>query len=341
MHFRRLWWGAIWLMLAVTIPGGKVAASLPQSGAASRSFSSPSDVIAAVNSLRSAHGLPAYNVNSILMGTAQGQADFMAQTGSIQHTGPGGSTVTQRLLAAGYPLAGDLSLGGFRSENIVGSPGMTADEAVHAWTGDAPHLNTMLSPDLQEIGAGVAEADGIFYYVIDCARPTGSGLPQNYSPGVEASLNGGDDIIIPVKLATPNPQGDLYHEVQQGQSLWSIAIAYGVHIVEIQKLNNLGQSITLQRGQKLLVKRIGTPTPAPPTSIPTQTRQPTQPAISNAPANIQPPTPVVVVSATPALSYATSAMTGSGAVIGITAAALIAAGFVAWVGRRKPTDDDR
>ncbi len=334
MRSRQIWWGAVWLVLAVVLPGGQVAAKVPQSSAYTQNLS-PSDLISAVNALRSAHGLPAYTVNSILMGTAQGQADFMAQTGSIQHTGPGGSTVTQRLLAAGYPLAGDLSLGGFRSENIVGGYGMTADEAVKAWTGDAPHLNTMLSPDLQEIGAGVAESDGMSYFVIDCARPTTSGVPQDYTPGVEASLNGGDDIIVPVKLATPNPQGDIYHEVQQGQSLWSIAIAYGVHIVEIQKLNNLGQSITLQRGEKLLVKRIGTPTPAPPTVAATQTDIPTEAAVSGASAEVQSPTMTDVPSATPTASYTTSAMASGGAVAAIAAAALVAAAVVAWAGRRK------
>ncbi len=329
MHSRQLWWGAIWLVLVAALPGGKVAAQFPQSSASTRDMS-PSDVIDAVNALRSAHGLPAYTVSSILMGTAQGQADFMAQTGEIQHTGPGGSTVTQRLLAAGYPLAGDLSLGGFRSENIVGSPGMTPQEAVDAWTGDAPHLNTMLSADLQEIGAGVAEADGITYYVIDAARPTTSGLPQNYTPGVEANLNGGDDIIVPVKLATPNANGDIVHEVQQGQSLWSIAIAYGVHIAQIQQMNNLGQSITIQRGDKLLVKRLGTPTPAPPTATSTETELP-----SPAPTlDLSTPTLLIVPSATPA-PYVSSSMAGSGAVIGIIVAALVAAGLVAWLGRRK------
>ena len=332
MHLRQLWWGAIWLVLVAALPGEQVAARTPQSSAYTRSFSSPGDVIAAVNALRSAHGLPAYTVSSILMGTAQGQADFMAQSGTIQHTGPGGSSVTQRLLAAGYPLAGDLSLGGFRSENIVGGYGMTAEEAVNAWTGDAPHLNTMLSSDLQEIGAGVAESDGMSYYVIDCARPTGSGLPQDYTPGVEANLNGGDDIVVPVKLATPNPQGDIYHEVQQGQSLWSIAIAYGVHIVEIQRLNSLGQSITLQRGEKLLVKRLGTPTPAPPTATATETE-----AASAEPAlDLATPTLMIVPSATASAAYRVNTAAGGGAVAAIVVVALVAAGVVAWLGRRKP-----
>src|SRR5690242_4000533 len=76
-------------------------------------------LIAVVNALRSAYSLPAYDVNSILMTTAQNQADYMTLTETVTHFGLGGSTMTQRLLAAGYPLGGDLSAGGFRSENII------------------------------------------------------------------------------------------------------------------------------------------------------------------------------------------------------------------------------
>ena len=113
------------------------------------------DLVNAVNALRASYGLPAYSINSILMFTAQNQADFMAATGDVTHSGPGGIGLTDRLLAAGYPLAGDLSLGGFRAENITsGGENSTAQDAVDRWMGDAPHQNTMLSPDLTEIGAG-------------------------------------------------------------------------------------------------------------------------------------------------------------------------------------------
>jgi len=69
----------------------------------------PYDLINAVNALRASHRLSAYSINPILMFTAQNQADFMAATGNVTHTGAGGSSVTSRLLAAGYPLAGNLS----------------------------------------------------------------------------------------------------------------------------------------------------------------------------------------------------------------------------------------
>lgn len=317
------------LFLMAAIPPGSVATARSPGLA---SISGPSDLVAAVNSLRTAHGLPAYSVNSILMGTAQGQADYMASTGTIAHTGPGGVSVTQRLLAAGYPLAGDLSLGGFRSENIVGSPGMTAADAVSSWTGDDLHLHTMLSADLQEIGAGVAESNGINYYVIDCARPTGGGIPQAYTPGAEAQLSGGEDIIVPVAMSTPDANGDLYHEVQPGQSLWSIAIAYGVKIKDIQQLNKLGASIVIYQGDKLLIKHVGTPTLAPATSTAT-TEAPTftpPPALG-----LSSPTLSSTSTATPVAS-SQGGVSAGGAVAAIAAVALIAAALVAWAGRSRP-----
>ena len=115
------------------------------------SAGSPSDLANAVN----ASGLPPYGISSILMSTAQAQADFLASTGTMTHSGPGGIGLTDRLLAAGYPLAGDLSLGGFRAENITGgNESMPAEAAVDRWTGDSLHLNTMVSQNLTEIGAG-------------------------------------------------------------------------------------------------------------------------------------------------------------------------------------------
>jgi uncharacterized protein YkwD/LysM repeat protein len=294
---------------------------------------SASDVIDAVNSLRISHGLPAYSVNSILMGTAQGQADYMASIGSWSHTGPGGSSVTQRLLAAGYPLAGDLSLGGFRSENVVMGTGMTPEEAVSSWTGDDLHLHTMLSADLQEIGAGVAEKDGMVYYVIDCARPTGSGVPQAYTPGAEAALSGGEnDIIIPVVKSTPDANGDVIHIVQAGQSLWQIATTYGVHIVDIQQLNHFSSTYVINPGDKLLIKKVGTATSVPPTLTATHSE------------TILESTPTVVISTdtptasvTPTLAPPLSGnVTTGGAVAAIAVVALAAAGLVAWAGRSRP-----
>lgn len=299
----------------------------------SASASSASELIDAVNSLRASHGLPPYTVNSILMGTAQGQSDYMASIGTWSHTGPGGSSVTQRILAAGYPLAGDLSLGGFRSENVIYGTGMTAAQAVSAWTGDAPHLHTMLSTDLVEIGAGATEKDGDFYYVIDCARPTSSGAPQAYTPGAEAQYNAGiNDIIVPVSKSTPDENGDVIHEVQSGQSLWQIAIQYGVKIADIERLNNLGATPVIYPGDKLLIMKVGTSTPAP-SATPTETQE----AITSPPLStvaVPSTTPSVTATLIPVAPVSNGVGVG-GAVAAIIIVALVAAGLVAWAGRAR------
>lgn len=175
---------------------------------------SPFDLINAVNALRASYGLAPYSISPILMFTAQSQAEFMAATGNVSHTGSGGTSLTDRLLAAGYPLAGDLSLGGFRAENITsGNEDRTAQSAVDGWTRDAPHLDTMISPNLSEIGAGVAIANGRVYYVIDAALPTtGPALPA--STVIEGSGSTGPPPEAGISVAvvsTPNPEGDVIH----------------------------------------------------------------------------------------------------------------------------------
>lgn len=230
-------------------------------------------LIQEVNALRLANGLPPYQMNSILMQIAQAHVEYMAATGQITHYGPNGERPYQRALAAGYPLAGDLTQGGFFSENIIGGSGMSPQAAVQAWQGDAPHLNTMLSPNLQEIGAGVAVRDGYYYYVIDCARPTSNRTPQPYTPGPGLPAPGTfppGEYMMPVFTVTPQADGRVIHTVQTGQTLWSIAIAYGVKVDDLRRLNNLVGN-TIYPGQKLFITRLPTATPTlpPPTSSPT------------------------------------------------------------------------
>jgi uncharacterized protein YkwD/LysM repeat protein len=217
---------------------------------------SPFDLVNAVNALRAAYGLAPYSINPILMYTAQSQADFLAATGTMTHTGFGGSGLTDRLLTAGYPLGGELSAGGFRAENITGgNENMPAQSAVDQWTGDALHLSTMLSPDLTEIGAGVSVSNGRVYYVIDCARPIDSVAsdPSTLVAGSGSTAPASEVPIAVPLLSTPNSSGDVIHEVQIGQTLWQLAIAYNVKIDQIRSLNNLVDN-SIYPGTKLLIK---------------------------------------------------------------------------------------
>jgi uncharacterized protein YkwD/LysM repeat protein len=231
----------------------------------------PSELIKAVNDLRLAYGLPPLNVNSILMHVSQTQADYLLETGgSSGHERPNGMSYTQQLLSLGYPLAGDLSLGGYRSENYVFGSGMDVQAAVHTWLGDDAHTNTMLSPNYFDIGGGVAVgSDGTVYFVIDTARPTSSGKQQDYTPEAAGTVVSGitvngtpgvDQFMVPVTLSTPNSGGLVIHDVKYGQTLWSIAIAYKTTIQQIRDLNNL-PSNDIYSDQKLLIRRESPRTP--------------------------------------------------------------------------------
>ena len=261
-----------------------------------------SQLIEVVNALRVKNGFPMLNTHPVLMQVAQAQADALAATaGAIGHARPGGMTLGQQLILLGYPLAGDLSLDGYRSENFMFAPEITVHEVVDMWLGDAPHTNTMLSPNRSDIGAGIASAQDqwmstVYYFVIDTALQTGSGQQQydaqvvlTSAPIAQAALYGDatqvaqallvSQYIVPVARATARPDGDVIHEVKNGQSMWSIAIEYGVKINQIQRLNNLS-STDLYPGQKLLVQK-GATQPAP---MPTATVTALSVSLSSTPA---------------------------------------------------------
>lgn len=297
---------------------------------------SPYDLVNAVNALRASFGLAPYSINSILMSTAQAQADFLAATDSMTHSGPGCIGLTDRLLAAGYPLAGELTAGGFRGENINGgNESKPAEAAVDDWTGDSLHLNTMVSQNLTEIGAGVAVSGGRVYYVIDCARPITSGESQ----AVGASVEGGTAVpeisalIIPVSVSTPNTEGNVIHEVRPGQTLWQIAITYEVKIDDLKRLNNLFDN-NIYPGNKLLVKSGVMKPTASPTETATQVVTSTSTSSATKTVTAQSitltPTPGTVSSS--ALNKNDTMMK---VMIGSIALALLGAGVFTWLGSFK------
>ncbi|MCB0102384.1 MAG: LysM peptidoglycan-binding domain-containing protein, partial [Anaerolineales bacterium] len=151
-----------------------------------------------------------------------------------------------------------LSLGGFRSENILNTYGPLDWNGVPAAWADAQHMNTMLSGNFSHIGAGVSQSGDSYYYAVDTAAVTSSGQQQEAASSVLTSVPSSGDagisqFMVPVTLNTPNPEGNVFHKVQYGQSLWSIAIEYGTTIKNIQALNNLGEDSTVYQGQELLV----------------------------------------------------------------------------------------
>src|SRR3972149_2623311 len=88
------------------------------------------------------------------------------------------------------------------------------------------------------IGAGVATSpSGRTYYILQAAyTSTQSCGEYNYPEGTtpQPGSNPVPQLIVPVNLATPDAEGRIYHEVEFGQSLWAIAVAYQITIHDLE-----------------------------------------------------------------------------------------------------------
>ena len=193
-----------------------------------------------------------------------------------------------------------------------------------------------LGPGLDILGCAVtgpgdavqaSRTDHPGVHVIDSGHPD---LPAEADRNA-AALN---QIIVPVSVSTPDANGDVIHEVQSGQSLWQIAITYGVKIDAIRQLNQLPTAYLINPGDKLLVKKVGTATPQPPTPIATLTA-----ALQTTENPTSKPTlpPTATLTPTPAPPVAAFDPASAGWAVGaIIAVALVAAALVSWAGRARP-----
>jgi LysM repeat protein len=175
--------------------------------------------------------------------------------------------------------------------------------------------------------------NGVAYYVLDlsaaedASSPTLTPTPAGQVIISTAGARGTEAVIVYV--STPLPNGETYHTVRRGEALWSIAIAYGITVQELIRLNGLAGDEIFE-GQILQVQQPFTPTPMPSSTppgtatlgIPTST--PTSPATLTATST---PTPVPVAPAT--------FQSGALAVGMIVLAALLSAWIGAVIGGRR------
>jgi len=286
-------------------------------------FSDASELISGVNTVRSSAGVAALQPNSILDAIAQQQAQYELSIGAQTDSGPNGSRPYQRALAAGYLLAGDLSNGGYIAELLYAGVGIGASAAVTWWDNDSYHHSMLVNTTFADVGAGVATSGNTTYFVLVEALSTG-GTPVAYTP--RAPLNPNTPTIVP---NTPNPDGSIVHIVQPGDTLGSLSMAYNVPLATILSQNALTLKSTIFVGQKIIIRTANTATPTQPTSTPTipptMTPWPTSTTTSTATALPPSPTP------SPSLPVKTA----GGAVIAIVAAALVLAGLIAILGRKR------
>jgi LysM repeat protein len=263
------------LLLTVLLVSGVGALHAPGAvRAAPAQQVSAFELILAMNTLRVSYGLPPLIEDPIVNAVAQSTAATMAANNMSWHIGD----VRGRIAAAGYGGGGTV----WATENFaVSSGGMGIDEIMAAWA-DPDHMRPAVNPAYCHVGAGAAQAaNGRIYYILQAAyvagqecgsstSPTGPG--GNPQPG--SIPNPVSQLIIPVKIATPDAEGRVFHEVQAGQSFWSIAIAYQITIRDLEVWNNLSRNTPLQSGQRLFIpgkNTAGFATPTPFGLVLTQT----------------------------------------------------------------------
>jgi LysM repeat protein len=135
-----------------------------------------------------------------------------------------------------------------------------------------------------------------------------------------------------VVTSTPYKNGLVYHEVQHGQTLWAIAIEYGVKIDEIRALNNLGATTEIYPEDKLLIRKDISPSSVPATSTTASTKVPSVQfsTVTGLPTLTLLPTETL----TPVAKNANENST-AGIAVGVVLATLLFAGMLTWIGSRR------
>ena len=238
---------------------------------------SASQLISWMNSMRMANGFSAMVEDQLLNNSAASAAYQMYAQGGCGH--PGGKM--ERIAASGYGALGTF----FATENIACA--VSADLAwfqqYNVW-GDPLHQYPATEAQYTRIGAFAYTApNGTTYYVLHAASAPG-GSSSGSSSNKTTSPTQSSQWISPVLTSTPNEDGSIYHIVQYGQALSTIAEFYGVTINQITTLNKLtsdkiyeGQKLTIRLAPTVTITPSRTPTVVQPTRTPTQTLVPNTP----------------------------------------------------------------
>jgi LysM repeat protein len=216
----------------------RAAAPLPGSG----------DLIQGINQYRGNNGLYAYGRDSTLMDIANEQSNYMASTGSITHTGSGGTRPIDRAYAAGYGGGNTIWV----SEIIYGGYQASENDAISWWKTSQIHNDTMLSSQYVHIGAGVARSGQNNYYTVVVGVISGERAEVDDTAPPAAAAE--PEIIVPVERSEPRADGSIVHTVREGQSPWLIAYAYEVPLGNLLALNGLNLDSLLYEGQELLIR---------------------------------------------------------------------------------------
>jgi LysM repeat protein len=230
------------------------------------------DLIYAVNGLRASLGLEPYQVDAWLMSYAQEHSDYQAAMHKSTHEHRDGGLPWQIGIQENV-AAGDVGI-------------VTVSVVVYQIWVDWGHRHVLDGYTSGLVGAGIAISDdGTVYYTLDM-RPGDDAVTVTPVPGTAVPF-------VPLVTCTPQPDGSIFHTVREGETLWSIALSYGVRVNDIRNWNGMAaDSNYIYVGEKLLVRLIPTATPA-------QDKAPMEPTSSDTASRLAEPS-LAAASLTPA-----------------------------------------
>jgi uncharacterized protein YkwD len=147
---------SLFLGLGLGGPSAAVESSIvPQGDRTLAQTNVASELLGLINQARQQHGLAPLTLSAELITAAQGHADDMAQHNYFSHSGRNGSSLADRVQAAGYAYR---AVG----ENIAAG-NRTASAVFEQWMNSPGHRQNMLNGTFTELGVG---------YVLDASNTT-------------------------------------------------------------------------------------------------------------------------------------------------------------------------
>jgi uncharacterized protein YkwD len=125
-----------------------------------------SELLALINTQRTNAGVPAVTLNAQLSAAAEAHSADMACNGFIGHIGSNGSTIGQRINAAGYSPSYYVE--------IIAPAADTPQAALSQWNGSSSHRLAMIDPKASEVGIGYVYSSASLYggyFTVDLASP--------------------------------------------------------------------------------------------------------------------------------------------------------------------------
>ncbi|WP_107814520.1 CAP domain-containing protein [Celeribacter persicus] len=145
-----LMFGALALVACGPETGAGFGAITPVTTAATATpgaMEQEAQIIALINAERARQGRSPLSYNAALTTAAQWHTGDLAARNGLSHTGRNGSTVGDRVRAAGYSYC-------YVSENLsVGYP--SAQQAVQGWMQSKGHRANLLNGEVQDVGIGI------------------------------------------------------------------------------------------------------------------------------------------------------------------------------------------